>query len=217
MNLLSALLLAAAALVTFVVHEIAAATAAGRLGDRSPVRWGRRSLDPRKHVDPFGSVLLPLIGIGLAASGTRFPVFAYGRPMPSDPGAFRSPRSGPILVALAGPAAQVLLAAVAGLVLRGIRAGLPLGGAVASEAAYALLTVASTMAAFNLVPIPGLDGSRILTRFLPSRAAEVYRGLDGYLPLFLLVILFVFPGPVLLIVRGLASGICYAVSGGPLC
>lgn len=214
MNLLWAVFLAAAALVAFVVHEVAAARAAAALGDPSAVRWGRRSLDPRRHVDPFGSVLLPIIGVALAATGAAFPVFAYGKPMPADPRAFRDPRRGPILAALAGPAAQLVLAAVAGIV---VRWALDAGATVVAEAAVAFLWVAATMAILQLVPIPGLDGSRILVRFLPPRAAEVYGGLDGYLPLFLLVILFVLPGPLLGIVGRLTALVCGVFAGAPVC
>ena len=214
MNVLWAVFLAAAALITFVVHEIAAAGAAARLGDLSAVRWGRRSLDPRRHADPFGSVILPLIGIGLAATGSAFPVFAYGRPMPSDPRALRDPRRAAVLVALAGPTAQLALAGVAGAV---VRWSLAAGADMLAEASIALLWVAATMAILQLVPIPGLDGSRILVRFLPPRAAEVYGGLDVYLPLFLLVILLVIPGPLLAIVGRLTALVCGAFAGAPVC
>lgn len=214
MNLRWAVFLAAAAVVAFVIHEVAAARAARALGDPSAVRWGRGSLDPRRHVDPFGSVLLPLIGVALAATGAAFPVFAYGKPLPTDPGAFRDPRRGSILAALAGPAAQFALAAVAGLV---VRWAIGAGAAIAAEAAVAFLWVAATMAILQLVPIPGLDGSRILVRLLPPRAAEVYGGLDGYLPLFLLVILFVLPGPLLGIVGRLTALVCGVFAGAPVC
>lgn len=208
-----ALLLAGAAAVSFVVHEFATAAVAGRLGDPSPARWGRRSLDPRKHLDPFGSVLLPLIGIALASAGSIFPVFAYGRPMPSDPRMLRDHRRGPFLVALAGPAACLLLASLAGTVLR-------LGGALpapATQAALAVLWVSATMAVMQLMPIPGLDGSRIVVRLLPPRAAETYAGLDHYLPLFILVIFFVLSGSLLAIVRTLTSGLCLLLAGYSAC
>ncbi|MFM8998946.1 MAG: site-2 protease family protein [Actinomycetota bacterium] len=214
MTLLRAIALASAALVAFLVHEIAAATVASALGDRSAVRWGRRSLDPRRHLDPFGSVLLPLIGVGLAATGSAFPVFAYGTPHPSDPRALRDARRGPILVALAGPTAQLVLAALAGVV---VRSALLAGSRPVAEIGAAVLWVSTTMAVLHLVPIPGLDGSRILVRFLPARAAEVYRGLDAYLPLFLLVILFVIPGPLLGIVGRLTALVCGALAGAPVC
>lgn len=209
-----AVLLAVAVLISFVVHEYAAATVAGRLGDPSPARWGRRSLNPRKHVDAFGSVLLPLIGIALGAAGSAFPVFAYGRPMPSDPRMLRDPRRGPLLVALAGPSACLLIAAVAG-------AGLRFGGdtlpPLAAQGALALLWVSATMAVMHLMPIPGLDGSRIVGRLLPPRAAEVYAGLDHYLPLFILVLFFVLSGSLLGIVRTLTSGLCLLLAGYAAC
>lgn len=208
-------LLAVAIVVVFVVHEFAQAAAAERLGDPSPSRWGRRSLDPRRHADPFGSILLPLLGIALAAAGSAFPVFAYGRPMPSDPRAFRDGRRGPVLVALAGPIACLLVAAIAGAVLR-FGASLGLSPSVA-EAAVAFLWVGATMTVLNLMPIPGLDGSRILVRLLPPRAAEVYGGLDGYLPLFILVLFFVLSGSLLGIVRTLTSALCLVLAGVPAC
>lgn len=214
MILLRAAFLAGAALVAFTVHEVASAGAAAALGDPSPARWGRRSLDPRRHADPFGTILLPLIGVGLAATGAAFPVFAYGRAMPSDPRAYREPRRGAVLVAIAGPAAQLLVAAIAGLL---VRWAIAMDSRVLAEGAVALLWVAATMAILHLMPIPGLDGSRIVESFLPPRAAELYRGLDGYLPLFLLAILFVFPGPVLGIAERLTALLCGAFAGAPVC
>lgn len=201
--------LAVGLLVGLVLHEYAHAFVALRLGDHTPRQSGRLTLDPRPHLDPFGSLLLPGILLLPVIFGNQlFPVFAYAKPQPLNPWALRRQDNDGTWIALAGPAANVVLAFVVGLALRAVT------GSETALFLSAVLQVNVTLAVLNLVPVPGLDGSKILVRFLPPRAREVYTNLDQYLALFILIIFFIFPGPVFAFVRVIGNGICQAAAGG---
>jgi Zn-dependent protease len=203
--------LAVSLLIGMIAREYARAVVASRLGDPTPRLWGRRSLNPRSWFDPFGSGLLPGLIIALwAAAGTFLPPpFAYAKPAPIDPNYFRHRTRDSVLSALAGPAANLVLAAVAGAVLR----GLSIGSVELALAVNAFMFTNLCLAIFHLLPIPGLDGARIVALALPPRPAEVYRNADQYLPLIILVVLFVFAGPVNSLVYSLVDGLCRAFSG----
>jgi Zn-dependent protease len=207
-NVKFALYLLVALVPSLVLHEYAHAVAADRLGDPSPRRWGRLTLNPRPLSDPFGSVLLPALILILVASGQGLlPIFAYAKPMPLDPRYLRNPKRDSLIVVLAGPGANLALAAVAGIALRSGVTG------EAGTFAYAWLVVNVFMFVFQLMPVPGLDGAKLLARVLPPRPREVYVNLDQYLVLFMLVIFFLLAGPLLSIVRALASSVCTGLAG----
>lgn len=205
-----ALYLLVALVPSLALHEYAHALVADRLGDPSPRRWGRLTLNPRPLVDPFGSIILPGLILVLVASGAAslLPIFAYAKPMPLDPSYLRNRRRDEMLVTLAGPTTNLALAAVAGVVLRVGVTG------EAANFAYAWLVVNVFMFVLQLMPVPGLDGARILARYLPPRPREVFANLDQYLVLFILVIFFLLAGPLLSIVNALASGVCTVLTGG---
>jgi Zn-dependent protease len=209
-NLRFAIYLAVALLPSLVAHEYAHALTADRLGDPTPRRWGRLTLNPRPLIDPFGSLILPGLILVLVASGQPcvLPVFAYAKPMPLDPLHLRNPKRDEVLVTLAGPGVNLLLALAAGVVLR----VLPVGEGW--YLAYAAFLVNVYMFVFQLMPVPGLDGARLLARVLPPRAREVYVNLDQYLVLFILVIFFLLAGPFLSIVRALARAVTSILTGG---
>lgn len=213
-NVKFALFLLVALVPGLILHEFAHAVAADRLGDPTPRRWGRLSLNPRPMIDPFGTVILPGLVLILVASGQTLallPIFAYAKPMPLDPSYLKSRDRDTTLIALAGPVLNLIIAAAAGVVLR---VG-PTGDAYLFV--YSLLVVNIFLFVFNLMPVPGLDGSKILARFLPPRPREVYVGLDQYLVLFILVIFFLLAGPLLSIVRSLAAGVCAILAGSTNC
>jgi Zn-dependent protease len=200
---------------SLLLHEYAHALAADRLGDPTPRRWGRLGLNPRPLLDPFGSLILPGLILVLVASGNAclLPIFAYAKPLPLDPYHLRNARRGPMLVTLAGLGANLALAVLAGLALRAGVEGM-LG-----ELAYAAFLVNVYMLVLQLMPIPGLDGAKLLAPYLPPRAREVYTGLDQYLVLFILVVFFLLAGPLLGIVRALAQVVTRLIVGAdiPIC
>ncbi len=208
-NLKFAAYLGIALVPAFVLHEYAHAFVAVRLGDLTPKRWGRLTFNPKPSIDPFGSLILPALALILVAARGEMllPVFAYAKPMPVDPMAFKNPRRDYALVMLAGLATNLLLAIPAGLL---IRAGVT--GELATFA-VAWLLVNAFMFGLQLMPIPGLDGSKLLAPFLPPRAREVYTNLDQYLVLFILVIFFLLAGPLFSIVNVFANLACNLAAG----
>lgn len=205
-----ALYLLIALVPSFVLHEWAHAVVAERLGDLTPRRFGRRTLNPVPHIDRFGSGVLPVLLTLMAAVGYGVVPFAYGKPMPYNPAAMRRPGRDVVLVNLAGPGINLVLAAAAGLAVRTVTCG---------ETALfliAALAVNAFMAVFTLLPIPGLDGSRIMARFLQGHARDVYTRMDEYLPLFVLLIFFLL-GPFVLGIVGAFTDALFSLFAGGGC
>jgi Zn-dependent protease len=201
-------------LVAFVpsllLHEMAHVVVAQRFGDWTPARYGRRTFRLRPHLDRFGTVVMPFLLFLIAAVGGGATVFGYAQPMPYNPSALRNPGRETVLIALAGPGANLGIGAVAGFGLRVVGGELFLF-------LLAALVVNLFLCVFNLMPIPGLDGSKILARYLHGRAREVYVNLDQYLPLFVLVIFFLLAGPILGIVGAFERALCNVFAGGRIC
>ena len=214
-NLRFAAYLAVALVPSLVLHEYAHALAADRLGDPSPRRWGRLTLNPKPLIDPFGTLVLPGLILVLVASGQPclLPVFAYAKPMPLDPFHLRNPKRDPVVVTLDGLGGNLGLALGTGVLLRVLTDG------DVRLVVYALFLVNVYMFVFQLMPVPGLDGAKLLAPLLPPRAREVYTNLDQYLALFILVIFFLLAGPFLSIVRALARAVTSLITGGdvPIC
>ena len=193
-NLVSLLLQALAVIVGIVVHESAHALAAYALGDKTARSRGRVSLNPLNHVDPFGTVLLPLLMI--LAGG---PVFAFAKPVPVNLSNLKHPRRDEVLVALAGPASNLVLAAAAALGWGAFVAnisGVPLGIDAAyalSDALTTLMFVNLSLAFFNLIPLPPLDGSSVLVLFLRGRALMRYYEVQRYAMPILIIVLYLLP------------------------
>lgn len=208
-----AVYLAVALVPSLVLHEYSHAFAADRLGDPMPRRFGRLTLNPKGLIDPFGSVILPGLILILVATGQGLvlPVFAYAKPMPLDPGYLRNRKRDSLIVIWAGPLANLALGTVAGVAMR-----IGIGGE-AELVAYAFLLVNVFMFVFQLMPVPGLDGAKLLARVLPPRPREVYVNLDQYLVLFMLLIFFLLAGPLLRIVDALAGAVCGALAGSSVC
>lgn len=173
-NPMELLLTAVALLVAATIHEYAHAYAAVQLGDPTP-RWlGRLTLNPLAHLDPLGSLLLLLVGFG------------WAKPVPVNPRHFQDPRRGVLLVAVAGPLANVCLLALLGAMYR---LGLLWEGGWVGALWWRMLYVNAVLAVFNLLPIPPLDGSRILGALLRGEAEDLYTRLQPYGGLFLLALL----------------------------
>ncbi len=195
--------------IGMIAREFARAFVAIRVGDPTPRLWGRLSLDPRSWFEPFGSGLLPGLILILWAANASFlpPPFAYGKQAPVDPNRWRDPARDSVLISLAGPVSNLVLAILVGIPLRFA------GSGEGSLILRAFLFTNLTLAVFHLMPVPGLDGARIVALFLPAKPREFYRNLDPYLPLFLLVIFFIFARPMLTIVNDLTGALCRAVAG----
>ena len=182
------------------VHESAHAWMANRCGDPTARMLGRISLNPLKHIDPVGTILLPAIALL-----THIPVLGWAKPTPVDPRNFKHPVKDDILTAVVGPISNFVVATAATLVLAAIALAAPGGriivqaivsGFVPSESGlvpftlllYELLVINVVLAVFNLIPVPPLDGSHVLRHFLSEPVRRAYDTI-GWLGLMALVYL----------------------------
>lgn len=173
-------------LLAITLHEAAHGFVAWRLGDDTAYRQGRVSANPLRHIDPIGTVLLPGM---LFLSGSPF-LFGYAKPVPVQFRNLRQPRRDSILVAAAGPAANLLIALASAIL---VNAALALPDQAQDWTGNTLINsirLNLSLAVFNLLPIPPLDGSRVLLGLLPKRMADVYGRLFRYGLLLVLGIFF---------------------------
>ncbi|MBI2592823.1 MAG: site-2 protease family protein [Candidatus Colwellbacteria bacterium] len=177
-------------LFSVVIHEVMHGFVALQLGDPTAKDAGRLTLNPVKHIDPVGSLLLPAL-----LKLTNSPViFGWARPVPYNPNLLsKDYRYGPLKVALAGPASNLLIALVFAVI---IRSGANVLGPVLVPLLGFIVFLNCVLAVFNLMPIPPLDGSKILTAVLPSRYALALEtlGLTGF---FLVIMLLYFLGNII--------------------
>ncbi len=191
--------LAAALAVAIGLHEYAHALAADLQGDRLPRAMGRLTLNPIRHLDPLGTVLLVVAGFG------------WGKPVEFRPEALSSRRFGAALVAVAGPLMNVALAIVGAFAFRAATLGPQLDFLFLFLNAFIWINV--VLAVFNLLPIPPLDGSRLLTIFLPPGKQKIIYFLDRYGFLILLVVIFLGPSSLLRPFIEFVAGIVARLTG----
>jgi len=160
-------------IMSVVVHEVSHGFAAYALGDKTAKYQGRLTLNPLYHLDVFGSILLPLF---LAITNAGF-IMGWAKPVPYNPYNFKNQKWGEALVAAAGPLSNILIAFVFGLVIRFGIGTLP---SSFIELSLILVIINIVLACFNLIPIPPLDGSKILFSFLPYRMGSLRASLEQY-------------------------------------
>lgn len=184
LDVLGTLLRFALLIPAIVFHEVAHGYAALALGDTTAKDSGRLSLNPIAHIDPWGTILLPLLMIAMFGAG-----FGYAKPVPVNPYRFRGDRRmGMFLTGLAGPGANLLMAAGGAVVVR--LAGMT---GLIGTLGYLFALVNLVLLFFNLIPLPPLDGSRILPLFLSDRAMAAYEQFERYGFIILIAVLWIVP------------------------
>ncbi len=173
-----------------VFHEVAHGLMARALGDPTAAERDRLSLNPLRHVDPIGTLVLP----GFLAL-IKAPVFGWAKPVPIDPRRLRDPRWGMVLVGIAGPAANIALVLLTMVVARPIiaSASSSLPTAFLALNLVNFIQINLFLAAFNMLPVPPFDGSRVLAGFLPDGVRQWYQGLDRYAIFIMLAMLVLLP------------------------
>ncbi len=187
LGLITVVTLCASLVIGITVHEFSHAYVANSLGDRTAVNLGRLSLNPVRHLDPLGSVLILLAGFG------------WGKPVPVSPAYLRiGQRIGMAMVSLAGPLSNVIAAALFGIAIRADVAGLAgpeftvgrfQGSALLEYALVSLVRWNLVLAVFNLLPIAPLDGFKVALGVLPRDAANAYAKTERYGPGILLILI----------------------------
>ena len=196
LNILGALLLAAIPVIAAItLHEAAHGYAAWALGDDTAKNEGRLSLNPIRHVDRFGTLILPgllILGQMLTLGRVVF-MFGWAKPVPVSAWRFRHPRQGMALVAAAGPAMNFALAWLAALALHGSAEVPGQSGAMLDDAITLFLLANLVLGLFNLLPIPPLDGGRIMVGILPERLAMMWARLERAGIVIVLLAVFLLP------------------------
>ena len=160
-------------LFAITLHEAAHGWVASKLGDHTARMMGRVTLDPTKHIDPIGTIAIPLV---LLLSSSGF-IFGWAKPVPINFNALRNGKNGMIWVALAGPGANIVMA-ICWLFVMIIAINMNI--TVLIEMRRVGILVNCVLAVFNLLPIPPLDGSRVISALLPNRLAYQYNQLEQY-------------------------------------
>lgn len=186
-------------LFALTAHEYAHGLVADRLGDPTARYAGRLTFNPLSHLDLWGTLMLFFWGFG------------WARPVPVDPGNLRNPKRDMMWISLAGPGANVFLAAMFGLVLRAVGEWRGMGDTLLYMLQFGVF-ISLVLAMFNLIPIPPLDGSKILMGLLPERQEYRYRRIERYGPLILMGLIladYVLPFPIL---RGMIRPLVHSLS-----
>ncbi len=174
--------------IAITFHEAAHGYVARMFGDRTADRMGRITLNPFKHIDPFGTVLMPLL---LAVSGA--PVFGYAKPVPVEMRNLRHPKRDMMWVAAAGPGMNLALATIAMAGLSFVFGSETQGSRFVEANLINFILVNAYLAVFNMIPLPPLDGGKVMAGLLPDHLAQRWYGLERYGMLILLGLLVLAP------------------------
>jgi len=193
-------------LFSVIIHEVAHGYAALALGDRTAEYQGRLTLNPLRHIDMMGTIVFPLITL-LLPGGL---IFGWAKPVPFNPHNLRSKRWGEAIVAAAGPLSNVAIALIFGLFIRYylMPNGLILGPAGILSQIVVLVNI--TLAVFNLVPMPPLDGSKIISAFLPRQFMVIRQKIErfGFVGvLIFLIFIWQFFAPIIPFLFGVFTGV----------
>ena len=181
-------------IIAIVFHEVAHGWTARLLGDPTAAQLGRLTLNPIKHVDPFGTIILPGM---LKLAG--LPVFGWAKPVPVVKGRLRNPRRDMMIVAAAGPGSNLVMALIGavllGLAMRGFAEGVEpsLGMSFLAANLFNFILLNIFLALFNLLPIPPFDGGHIVEGLLPAQAARKYAAMHSKALLIMILLLVVLP------------------------
>jgi len=189
--MIATIILVSVLVLSIILHELAHGYAANWLGDPTARLAGRLTLNPIHHIDPLGSIIIPGL---LFFSGAGF-LFGWAKPVPYNPYNLRNRRWGEAFVAAAGPLTNLLLAVIFAILIR-MSGQLGLSGAFLEVANFIVL-INIVLALFNSIPFPPLDGSKVITPFLPFGLAQQYQALGamverlGFVGMFIILFLFI--------------------------
>jgi Zn-dependent protease len=202
-------------LVSLTAHEVSHGWVAYRMGDPTAKSMGRLSLNPLKQLDPIGSLMFIVTYLAFGAP------FGWAKPVPISTRYFKNRQRGMAIVGAAGPAANFILAVVFGVILR--FAGQPLYDAgtsvtnVVLNALFLMVQINIVLGIFNLIPIPPLDGSRVLGAFLPRQAYEYWLAIDRYAFMIFIFIFIALRGPLGSLLVGALRAVWHLIFlGSPL-
>ena len=218
-------------LLAFSVHEAAHAWMSYKFGDDTAYLLGRVTLNPAKHVDPIGSLLIPIAGFIFASKGVLVPLIGWAKPTPVNPLRWRNKDLANVMVSIAGILANILVALIAVVLFKVLQAtglfssgpelaatgSMIAGGSMPEETARPvalllgmMLSMNASLAVFNLLPIPPLDGSKVLYSVLPAGARPALEALEQYG--FLLLLMVVYFGVVNVIFTPVARLIAFVLT-----
>ncbi len=172
-------------ILSVIIHELSHGYVADMLGDPTARLEGRLTLNPLKHIDPIGSIIVPLMTY-LVAGFT----FGWAKPVPYNPYNLKNKRQGEFLIAAAGPVSNLLIALVFGIFIRYASAGVTAITPFLEITSY-IIIINIVLAIFNLIPLPPLDGSKLLFAILPNQYGRARLVMEQYAPIFIIITVFV--------------------------